>query len=90
MAWPRIVGGVDQPELGQARAAGDAKLVRDEVPAGHRLGDRMLDLESRVHLEEEELAGIGQEHLDGPGADVPDGCRDREGRPRPSARAAPE
>ena len=37
-------------------AAGDSDLPFDEVDAGDHLGDRVLDLQAGVHLEEEELA----------------------------------
>ena len=42
---------------GQALARGDAELPLDEVEPGHRLGDRMLDLQPGVHLEEIEAFG---------------------------------
>ena len=42
----------------------DAELLGDEVEAGDLLGHAVLDLEARVHLEEEELAVLEQ-HLDG-------------------------
>ena len=35
-------------------ARGDGDLLGDEVDAGDRLGDRMLDLDARVHLQEVE------------------------------------
>ena len=35
----------------------DADLPLDKVPAGDHLGDRVLDLQSGVHLHEEELVG---------------------------------
>ena len=35
---------------------GDAQLQLDEIEARHELGDRVLDLQARVHLQEEELA----------------------------------
>ena len=38
----------------------DAQLRGDEVDAGHRLGDGVLDLQARVHLEEERLVGRGR------------------------------
>src|SRR4051794_33406032 len=58
----------------------DGQLLSDEVAAGDHLGDRMLDLDAGVHLDEEEVAVIGVvEELDG--------CR-RRGR-RPARRAAP-
>ena len=59
------------------------ELPRHEVETGHHLGDRVLDLEARVHLEEEELlrsALARDEELDGPGADVADRTGEGEGR----------
>jgi hypothetical protein len=50
-------------------AGGDAQLLGHEVEAGDGLGDRVLDLEAGVHLEEEELAVLVQE-LDGAGVHV--------------------
>ena len=50
----------------------DPQLLLDQVEPVDQLGDRVLDLQPRVHLEEEELAGssaVGEE-LDGAGADV--------------------
>ena len=51
----------------QRLARRDAELLPDDIHAGHHLGDAVLNLESRVHLEEpevpvrvvEELAGRG-------------------------------
>ena len=68
--------------LGEAQrlARGDAELLGDEVAAGDLLGDRVLDLDAAVALEEEVLAGRGVDHeLDGPEVDVADraGERDR-------------
>ena len=40
----------------QPLAGGDAQLPLDEVEAGDELGDRVLDLQARVHLHEVELA----------------------------------
>ena len=42
-------------------AGGDPDLLAHEVDARHRLGDRMLDLQARVHLDEIELAVLEQE-----------------------------
>jgi len=39
-------------------AIGDAELVVDEVDAHDQLGDRMLDLDARVHLEKSELTAF--------------------------------
>src|SRR5207302_11465146 len=41
-------------------AGGDQYLLADEVEAGDRLRDRVLDLDARVHLEEEVVAGRGE------------------------------
>ena len=53
-------------------AGGDAQLQLDEVEAGHALGDRVLDLQAGVHLQEVELAAGVEHELDGAGADVLD------------------
>jgi hypothetical protein len=60
--------------LGQRErlAGGDAQLQLDEVEAGDALGDRVLDLQAGVHLEEVELAAGVEHELDGAGADVVD------------------
>ena len=42
------------------------------------LGHRVLDLETRVHLEEEDLAAVVEEELAGPGAHVADRAGERE------------
>ena len=47
---------VAEAELGERRAGGDAELGLDQVDAGHLLGDRVLDLDARVALDEEVLA----------------------------------
>ena len=49
---------------GQLFAGGDADHLLDEVDAGDQLGDRMLDLQSRVHLEEEEGPVLAGHELD--------------------------
>ena len=41
----------------------DVELFRDEVEAGHELGDGMLHLQPRVHLHEPELAVAVQQEL---------------------------
>ena len=58
----------------QRLARGDPDLPLDQVDPGDRLGDRMLDLEAGVHLEEEELAVLVDE-LDGAGVVVADRLR---------------
>ena len=62
----------------QRLARRDADLPRDEVDAGDHLGDRVLDLQARVHLEEVEV------RRPGPRGTRP--CRRRRSRPpRPAA-----
>src|SRR5262249_57232084 len=50
----------------------DENLLADEIEAGDELGDGVLDLDARVHLEEEPLALRGEKSLDGAGAPIPD------------------
>ena len=67
-------------ELG---ALGDAELEGDQVDAPDLLGDRVLDLQPGVHLEEEEpLVGAVavEQELDGARADVPELLGQRDGR----------
>ena len=59
------------------KASGREQLLLDEVDTGHQFGDRMLDLQPRIHLEEVERALAGQarrieEELDGAGAAISD------------------
>ena len=42
----------------QLPAGGDPQLLGDEVDAGHHLGDRVLDLDARVHLDEVERPAL--------------------------------
>ena len=56
----------------EAAAVGDVQLQRDEVEAGGGLGDRVLDLQPGVHLEEEEVAAVVGHELDGARAGVAD------------------
>ena len=57
----------------QRLAGGHLQLPGDQVLPGDQLGDRVLDLQPRVHLEEEELAGVGvDDELDRAGSDVVD------------------
>ncbi len=53
-------------------ACGHANHLFDEIDSGHELGDRVLDLETRVHLEEEEASVLTGNKLDGAGAVVID------------------
>ncbi len=67
----RVTGEPDRILCDSQRFAGrDPQLVGDQVTPGDRLGDRVLDLEAGVHLEEVERKVIGQQELDRPGAHV--------------------
>jgi hypothetical protein len=53
IAWPSIAPAL--PVLQRQRlAGGDAQLPLDQVEPGDHLGDRVLDLQARVHLHEVE------------------------------------
>ena len=56
---------------GHRQAGGDADLLLHQVDVVDRLGDRVLDLQAGVHLDEVELAVLVEE-LDGAGAGVVD------------------
>ena len=62
-------------------AVGDAELLAHQVDAGDLLGDRVLDLEAGVDLEEGDVAVRADEELAGAGADVAGLAQDRLGRP---------
>ena len=80
MACPLIGGEDRRPSAAKRLAARDPQLIADQVATGDELRHWMLDLEPRVHLQEEELAGIGQQHLHRPGIDVAHRRRDRHRR----------
>ena len=63
----------------QLFAGGDAQLPGDKVEAGDGFGDRMLDLNARVHLEKIKRTGCGQQKLDRTGAAIIDGARGFDG-----------
>ena len=70
IAWPR------QPDFGlrerQRLALRDLQLQAHEIDPGHGLGDGMLDLNARVHLQEIELPALVEQELDGARADIAD------------------
>ena len=49
---------VGQAQRGERSARGDAELRLDQVEAHHLLGDRVLDLDARIALDEEVLARL--------------------------------
>ena len=56
----------------------DADHLLDQIDAGDQFRHRMLDLQPRVHLEEEEAAVLPGDELDRAGAVVADGLRQRD------------
>ena len=59
----------------QRLARRDPQLPLDQVEPGNHFGDRMLDLQARVHLHEVEQSGFVDDELDGAGTDVSDRLR---------------
>ncbi len=53
----------------QGKPGGQADLLLDQIDTGHHFGDRMFDLDARVHFHEEEVAILVEKELHG--ADVP-------------------
>ena len=67
MAWPsKTMSFCVESQRGAGR---DADLLAHDVDAGDRFGDRMLDLQAGVHLDEIEVAVFVQE-FDGAGAQI--------------------
>ena len=75
-------------EPGEGLAVRDTKLELDEIEAGHRLGDRVLDLDPAVQLEEEDGVALDEE-LGRAGALVSRARARRRRRARRSAPGAP-
>ena len=50
----------------------DPNLLDDQIDAGDHLGDRVLDLQARVHFQEIELLVFVHDELDGAGVAVAD------------------
>ena len=64
----------------KAAAVSDGELQLDEIEPGGLLGDRVLDLQPGVHLQEVELAVVVGEELHRPGAGVADRAGGQPGR----------
>src|SRR5699024_533623 len=71
-------------DLGQGASGGDLQLGAHQVDVGDLLGDGVLDLDARVHLDEHVVAAFVEQELHGAGADVADpaGVGDRVGAHR--------
>ena len=76
--WPRDLGVV----VAELLAGGDAEHLAHQVDAGDLLGDRVLDLQPGVDLEEGDRAVLADQELAGAGADVARLAQDRLGRRR--------
>ena len=74
------VDGGDDRVVGERLTLRDEQLHAHEVEAGDHLGDGVLHLQARVHLEEEELALLVHHELDRACAHVPECLRRRDGR----------
>ena len=61
-------------------ASRDQQHLLNEVDAGDRFGDRVLHLDTRVHLHEIELAMLVEQELHRAGVAVADGQRAIDGR----------
>ena len=68
IAWPRRGRG----RLNQLLAGGDAQLLAHQVDPGAHLGDRMLDLETGVQLDEVEAAVRPEQELERAGVPIRD------------------
>ena len=64
----------------ERQAGGDLELTAHDVDARDELGDRVLDLDARVHLEEVPAAVGREQELGGAGADVADGLGEAQRR----------
>ena len=88
---PRLDGVAVQPDLvlrqRQLFAERDPQLPFHEIDAGDQFGHGMLDLQARVHLDEEHVLAVGDE-FDGAGADIIDRARPPCARRRRPPRAA--
>ena len=62
----------------QLFAGGDTDHLLDQIDAGDEFGHRMLDLQPRVHLEEEEALVLAGDEFDRAGAVVTDGLGERD------------
>ncbi len=73
MACPRKYTGCSD-DAAQLFAGRDQDLRLHQVDVGRHLGDRMLHLDARVHLDEVQAAVFVHQELDGAGIHVADVC----------------
>ncbi len=68
-----------QPKVFQRLPVGDAHLAGDQVDVGDLLGDGVLDLDARIHLDEDVVAALVQQEFDGARVGVVDLAGERDG-----------
>ena len=68
-----------QAQVGEGLSRRDAHLRRDQVDVGDLLGDRVLDLDAGVHLDEDVAAVLAEQELDRAGVHVPDVAGEADG-----------
>ncbi len=61
-----------QAQIVEGRAARDAQLAGDQVDVGDLLGDGVLDLDPRIHLDEDVMTALVEQELHSAGVAVPD------------------
>ncbi len=75
----QLDGVLAEPEVLQRLAGRDAHLRLHEVDVGHFFRDRVLDLDARVHLDEDVVALRVEQELHGAGVAVADVARELHG-----------
>ena len=78
-----------RPRSASVSPAAMRSCAGDQVDVGDLLGDGVLDLDSRVHLDEDVLAALVEQELDGARAAVADLAGERDGVGADLSRAAP-
>ena len=76
-AFDRVAVGCD-PQACERATKRDLDLEGDHIEARHHLGDGVLDLDPRVHLQEVEGAVLVEDALDRTGVDIPGLLRERD------------
>ena len=75
-ALERVTALRRRERFGRQRHAGsDFQLQAHQVESGHHLGDRVLDLQARIHFQEVEVAVRVEKELDRAGATIVHGAR---------------
>ena len=72
-------GAIAAAPLGKCPPQATSSCHSHQIDAGDELGDRMLDLQARVHFHEIELLRRVHQELDGARAHIADGARRGDG-----------